>query len=726
MKKQLLVLKMPILYAISIAFLLYGTIARAEEAPTVSSKAYEWLSQQQNTTTGLLPSQQDNNASTYNNALSVMVFTLEGDNIKAKKILDFFNNQAIEFFGGRCSSFDFACSATDPCGENDPCGFFQFRDSLTGVPFKNTNRWIGDNAWLLMAIHHYQAATGDTSYQPMAEAIARLLMSFQQAEGYIASGWENDDQNFNKEEGHAEGNLDAYKSLMLFNKIGAAQSIKNWLDFNDLNWRKGPLDNHSWRVLSLGKEYGFSLPDAERSDDETLRYKNTISLNTLNLNGFLPISVSEYADRCKLEGNIWLEGTGQMATSFYRAGYRERGDFYVGQLESFLFEPAEVPGTLTLSFLAIADPLCHDWADPGKGHVASVAWYLFAHERFDPFAGLPVNSFQIANPIVKIEAETYLTSASSGGIRNDSNGEVSEGMAIHAGGDNTTPFDDSGKVAYKFSTLVPVTIKTIGMRYADDVGGDRCEFFLDGNYLGSIDTANTGDWEDYVLSDFPMTPIQLLPGIHLFEMKFSDGGTYGLTLDYFRFDQSEQDSFFGDVPLNHWAHDYVEKLVDSGITTGCASGMFCPEDAVTRAQMAVFLERGIQGIGFSPPTPTGIFEDVLAGYWAAGWIEQFYQDGITTGCSNSPLKYCPENAVSRAEMAILLLRAKYGRSYSPPKVAGLFSDVSSGYWAADWVEQLYADGITTGCGNDPLKFCPDASVTRAEMAAFLVRTFGLE
>jgi hypothetical protein len=45
------------------------------------------------------------------------------------------------------------------------------------------------------------------------------------------------------------------------------------------------------------------------------------------------------------------------------------------------------------------------------------------------------------------------------------------------------------------------------------------------------------------------------------------------------------------------------------------------------------------------------------------------------------------------------------------------------YWAAAWIEQLAAEGITAGCGNG--NYCPEAPVTRDQMAVFLVRTFGL-
>jgi len=186
-----------------------------------------------------------------------------------------------------------------------------------------------------------------------------------------------------------------------------------------------------------------------------------------------------------------------------------------------------------------------------------------------------------------------------------------------------------------------------------------------------------------------------------------------------------------------WYADWVNRLANAAITGGCNNYVidlpgavtdpvlryYCPDDAVTRAQMAVFLERGIRGTTFTPPPATGaIFTDVLSNYWAAAWIEQLSRDGITGGCG---LKlYCPDNAVTRAQMAVFLLKSKHGASYSPPGAAGtIFTDVPAGYWAAAWIEQLAKEGITGGCGTGV--YCPDAPVTRAQMAVFLVKTFDL-
>jgi beta-lactam-binding protein with PASTA domain len=183
-----------------------------------------------------------------------------------------------------------------------------------------------------------------------------------------------------------------------------------------------------------------------------------------------------------------------------------------------------------------------------------------------------------------------------------------------------------------------------------------------------------------------------------------------------------QEPSFTDVPMDYWAFAFIEDLAISGITAGCGNENYCPLSPVTRAQMAVFLERGIHGSDYNPPAATGnVFSDVAATDFAASFIEQFFQDGITSGCGNN--NYCPNAEVTRDQMAVFLLRAKYGSGYSPPAATGVFDDVPLSHWAVHWIEQLAAEGITSGFGNG--NYCPDVVVTRDQMAVFLVRTFGL-
>ncbi|MBI4769644.1 MAG: S-layer homology domain-containing protein, partial [Chloroflexi bacterium] len=184
---------------------------------------------------------------------------------------------------------------------------------------------------------------------------------------------------------------------------------------------------------------------------------------------------------------------------------------------------------------------------------------------------------------------------------------------------------------------------------------------------------------------------------------------------------------FTDVPQNHWAYSYIQALYASGITGGCAPGTgdppglpyYCPEDPVNRAQMAVFLLRGIHGADYQPPAASGqMFTDVPITHWAAAWIEELAREAITSGCA--PGMFCPDSPVTRAQAAVLLLRAKHGVGYLPPPASGaMFTDVPITHWAAAWIEQLAREGITSGCGGS--NYCPENAVNRAQMAVLLVR-----
>ncbi len=182
---------------------------------------------------------------------------------------------------------------------------------------------------------------------------------------------------------------------------------------------------------------------------------------------------------------------------------------------------------------------------------------------------------------------------------------------------------------------------------------------------------------------------------------------------------------FTDVLSSYWAASYIEKLYNAGITSGCSTSplMYCPESTVTRAQMAVFILRGIHGSSYVPPAATGT---VFTDIPADYWAASWIEQLAAEGITSGcgGSSYCPDTTVTRAQMAIFLLRGKYGSAYIPPTATGtVFSDIPTGYWAADWIEQLAVEAITSGCGGG--LYCPDVNVTRAQMAVFLVKTFNL-
>ncbi len=179
---------------------------------------------------------------------------------------------------------------------------------------------------------------------------------------------------------------------------------------------------------------------------------------------------------------------------------------------------------------------------------------------------------------------------------------------------------------------------------------------------------------------------------------------------------------FPDVPRSNQFYLFIETLLHHGVTGGCGGGNYCPGGTVTRAQMAVFLLKAKFGANHVPPPATGtVFNDVQAGDFAAAWIEQLAGLQITGGCGGG--NYCPNNPVTRAQMAVFLLKSEHGSAYTPPACTGVFADVACPSLFADWIEQLAAEGITGGCGGG--NFCPNSVNLRGQMAVFLGKTFVL-
>ncbi len=165
----------------------------------------------------------------------------------------------------------------------------------------------------------------------------------------------------------------------------------------------------------------------------------------------------------------------------------------------------------------------------------------------------------------------------------------------------------------------------------------------------------------------------------------------------------------------------IGALLAEGITGGCSVDppRYCPQDPVTRAQMASLLARALDLPGRQR---TSAFVDVAPRSVHAVAIGALLAEGITGGCSVDPPRYCPQDPVTRAQMASLLARA-----LDLPERRQLvrFVDVAAVNVHASAVSALFAVGITGGCSTDPLRYCPQDPVTRAQMASFLARALDL-
>jgi hypothetical protein len=181
-------------------------------------------------------------------------------------------------------------------------------------------------------------------------------------------------------------------------------------------------------------------------------------------------------------------------------------------------------------------------------------------------------------------------------------------------------------------------------------------------------------------------------------------------------------SDFLDVPGGHPFYAFVTRLVSNAITAGVGGGLYGVNLPTLREQMAVFLLKARHGLCYTPPPCSGLFADVTCPSLYANWIEQLFAEGITGGCGGN--NYCPQNPVSREQMAVFLLKAEHGSGYQPPACSGVFADVTCPSLFANWIEQLFAEAITGGCGNN--NYCPANPNTRGEMAVFIVKTFNLQ
>ncbi len=184
---------------------------------------------------------------------------------------------------------------------------------------------------------------------------------------------------------------------------------------------------------------------------------------------------------------------------------------------------------------------------------------------------------------------------------------------------------------------------------------------------------------------------------------------------------------FDDVPTGSFAANFIYGAAGAGVMPGCAPQAplftFCPNEIVTRRSMAGYIERAVHGALTPPPVYPGEFDDVLLGSFNADYIQGLVDDGITAGCSVTPRLYCPDVPVTRAQMAVFVWKGQHG-SQAPPACTppGTFADVACpGGFAVDYIEGIYGEGITAGCGGG--NYCPDAGITNAQMAVFLVKAF---
>ena len=164
----------------------------------------------------------------------------------------------------------------------------------------------------------------------------------------------------------------------------------------------------------------------------------------------------------------------------------------------------------------------------------------------------------------------------------------------------------------------------------------------------------------------------------------------------------------------------IEALEELGLFDGteCGARKFCPDKPAKRWAVAVWIVRAIDGA--DPfPVKESRFIDVDDDEWWMPYVERLADLQITVGCTTNPLRFCPDQTVTRARMASFLVRAF--RLQRAPSAG--FTDTRGSVHEAN-IDALFAAGITAGCKTKPLRYCPDSPVSRAQMASLLNRGLG--
>jgi len=181
---------------------------------------------------------------------------------------------------------------------------------------------------------------------------------------------------------------------------------------------------------------------------------------------------------------------------------------------------------------------------------------------------------------------------------------------------------------------------------------------------------------------------------------------------------------YADVDPSLPYFDYINVLSVWQATAGCSvtpTARFCPNDIVTRNQMAALLIRSMFGSTFTY-TQTPYFTDVPSTDPFFPYIQKLRDLGITKGCGATA--FCPGDPINRWAAAILIIRGKLaslaGDNFPFP-AAPYAVDVPPNDLGFPFIQKMYELGITSGC--TATAYCPDRVITRQEMAVFLTRAF---
>ena len=332
------------------------------KSPEENHSVYNWIEQMQ-LQNGLMESAEDTDfVSLYDNALAAMNFLASGDVEKAEKIFDYFNARIeieLEYGTG---------------------GFYQFRD-VRGD--NRRTRWLGDNAWFLIALNNYKAITGFDKYDYLRLKLEDWIRSLQDTDGGLWGGYREDGTQFHK---ITEGILIAFEAVEGYDDFhrGILQFLKEqrWNATDNLlvAWPENQQYYYSLDLLPLAYMVFDDFPTTVLANANRFLTEQVSTITAAQVVGY---SFDEDRDV------IWLEGTAQMGLAFHKAGQLDQQERLIQNLDKMAIADDKNTGVFGLPY-ASNEGSCYgavqlwDHADK-KAALSSSIWYMFNKNEFNPF-----------------------------------------------------------------------------------------------------------------------------------------------------------------------------------------------------------------------------------------------------------------------------------------------------------------------------------------------------
>ncbi|MDP2089860.1 MAG: hypothetical protein Q8J84_10725 [Flavobacteriaceae bacterium] len=323
---------------------------------------YQWISHQQLPNGLIKNTDNSTNSSLYNNALAAILFTSQSDFKRAEAIFDYFEKQLKKEFS------------------KNKGGFSQMRN-LNGEP--NHRTWMGDNAWLLIAINTYHHQTKTQKYRHLANVIENWLRSLQDKDGGLWGGYEANGQHIHK---NTEGMLDAFhavrgfddfhQNILRFLKDNRWNSAAQFLTTTEESYKYSiALDLHSWSYCILEDFSKSSLIKAKK-----FLTTQTISNTKKPMTGYC----FDADNDC-----VWLEGTGQMVVAYQFSKNNKTAQFYLNEMTKTIIASPSNPDLKGLPYVSnnatnFGGEIIWKNAD-AEPSISSSVWYLFGALKYNPF-----------------------------------------------------------------------------------------------------------------------------------------------------------------------------------------------------------------------------------------------------------------------------------------------------------------------------------------------------